>query len=75
MFQGTNKTQGKILMYEYKFLHDYLRELRLRKYEARRLKKNSSKSSLKNMSMGNLRKTKSMFLNGENVDPVPSAGG
>lgn len=67
MFYDPQKKSGKIVMNEYKFLHDYLRELRLKKHEARKLKKNSSKNSLHHTSNPTLRKTKSLFLTGEQV--------
>lgn len=66
MFPKSGKTEGKIVMNEFKFLHDYLRELRMRKYEARAMKKSSSKNSLKQPEPNKgFRRAKSMFIHGE----------
>ena len=67
MFPIYKRTKKDIKMSNYQYLHNYLKELRLKKHEKANLKRSISKHSLPDYSNTPLRQTKSLIIREKRV--------
>jgi hypothetical protein len=67
MIPNMQKNKDKIVLSEYQFLHDYLRELRKRKTGSFVIPRSQSKKSLNNDDQSWMRRTKSMVVREKKV--------